>query len=76
MALNVGESVSASGRDVIIAVALSYEISMRIGLGLCPKLERWNIHGYGTWQVFGAVVASSKLIRLNSKEIANAFGIA
>jgi len=76
VALNVGEPVSASGRDVIIAVALSYEISMKIGLGLRPKLERRNIHGDGTWQVFGAVVAASKLIRLNSKEIANAFGIA
>ena len=42
MALNVGESVSASGRDVIIAVALSYEISMRIGLGFEPPPLYWT----------------------------------
>jgi len=76
IALNVGEYTNASGKEIITAAALGYEISIRMGLGLRPKAERDKIHGNGTWQMFGAVVAASKLIKLNSEEIANALGIA
>jgi len=76
VALSVGENTNASGKELITAVVLAYEVAIRIGLGLRPTVERKYIHGHGTWQVFGAVVVASKLLRLNTGEIANALGIA
>jgi 2-methylcitrate dehydratase PrpD len=76
VALNVGELRNTSGKDIITAVALGYEIAIRIGLGLRPTVERRYVHGHGTWQVFGATVTASKLFGLNTGEIANALGIA
>jgi len=76
VALNVGEYTNASGKEVITAVVLAYEIAIRIGLGLRPTVERECVHGHGTWQVFGVVLAASKLLGLNTREMANALGIA
>ena len=76
VAFNVGELRNASGKDIITAVALGYEIAIRIGLGLRPTVERRYVHGHGTWQIFGAVVVASKILGLNAGEIANALGIA
>lgn len=78
VALNIGEytTTNASGKELITAVVLAYEVAIRIGLGLRPTVERKYVHGHGTWQVFGAVVAASKLLRLSTGEIANALGIA
>jgi 2-methylcitrate dehydratase PrpD len=76
VALNIGEYTNASGKEAITAVVLAYEVAIRIGLGLRPTVERKYVHGHGTWQVFGAVVTASKLLGLNTGEIANALGIA
>ncbi len=76
VALNVSENTNVSGKELITAVVLAYEIGIRMGLGLRPTVERKYIHGLGTWQVFGAVVAASKLLKLNTEEIANALSIA
>jgi len=76
VALNVGEHLNLSGKDVIAAIVLGYEIAIRIGLGLRPTVKRKYVHGHGSWQVFGATVTASKLFGLDAKEIANALGIA
>lgn len=76
VALNIGEYTNASGKEVITAIVLAYEVAIRIGLGLRPTVERKYVHGLGTWQVFGAVVAASKLLGLETGEINNALGIA
>ena len=76
VALNVGEDTNASGKEVITAVVLAYEVAIRIGLGLRPTVERKYVHGHGSWQVFGAVAAASKLLGLETREINNALGIA
>lgn len=76
VALNIGEYTKASGKEVITAVVLAYELAIIIGLGLRPTVERKYVHGHGTWQVFGAVAAASKLLGLEVREINNALGIA
>ena len=57
-------------------LVLAYEVVIRISLGLRPTVERKYVHGHSTWQVFGSVVTASKLLGLNTGEIANALGIA
>ena len=77
VALNLAEYTNTCGKDLLTAIVLAYEISIRIGLALRPVAEeRKYVHGHGTWQVFGAVTAASKMMGLNAGEIANAFGIA
>ena len=77
IALNLAEHINASGKDLITAVILAYEISIRIGTALRPLSdERKYIHGHGTWQTFGATTVASKILGLNTVETAHAFAVA
>ena len=76
-ALAVSEAVETSGKDLLTAVVLGYEISLRIGEALKPSFEQqWKIWGFGSYQVFGAVSAAGKLLELNEDEFVNALGVA
>lgn len=76
-ALAVGELVGASGRDVLTAIVVGFEVAARIGLAIWPSPEREKLYGIQpTWKVFGAVTAASKLLELNQNEIVQAFGLA
>lgn len=81
-ALAVAEAAGASGKDVITAVALSHEMSYRIGKGmdylrdvkdgeLCPP----KVYGYSS-TIFGATAAIAKLKGLKKDTISHALGIA
>lgn len=81
-ALAVGEYIKASGKDLICAVVLGFDIAARIGLSLdfaeiTPerKIQFSPIAGM-QWATFGAVVASGKLLKLNKETLENAIGIA
>lgn len=76
-AMAVAERIGASGRDVITAVALGYEVGCRVALAIRPTFERsLEVRGIGTPQVFGAVTSVGKLLELNSDSMLSAFGIA
>lgn len=81
-ALAVGESVGASGTDLINAVAVAHEISYRIGKAMDylrdtkdGKVSPPPIFGYSS-TVFGATAAIIKLKGLSRDILANALGIA
>lgn len=76
VALNVGEYLNSSGKELITAVGLACELMIRIGLGLRSSEERKYVHGHGLWQVFEAVIIVAKLLKLNYLQIANAIAIA
>ncbi|MCC6014262.1 MAG: MmgE/PrpD family protein [Desulfurococcaceae archaeon] len=76
VALNIGELLHSPGKEAVTAVVLGYEAALRFGLGLRPSVERRYVHGHGSWQVFGACVAASKLLGLGADEVANALSIA
>ena len=76
-AIAVGELVKATGKELINACCLGYEVSGRIGTAVRPTLSRRVIaHGSGGHQTFGTVTAASKLLGLSKEMIANALGIA
>jgi 2-methylcitrate dehydratase PrpD len=63
----------ASGRDVLLAVALGLDVSCRIALA--STLDRgW--HRTAAMGVFGATAAAGKLIGLTPEQMLHAFGIA
>jgi len=76
VAFNLGEILKSSGKEILLAIVLGYEISLRLGLALRPKTERKYVHGHGTWGTFGSTVVSGKLLQLDKEKMANALGIA
>lgn len=77
-ALAIAEKTGASGKDVITAVVLGYEIHARIGAYIHPQFleRRGKTLGLGTNQTFDAVAVASKLLKLDKEETINALGIA
>jgi len=74
--LAVGEQVGASGRDLILAVALGYEIVARIGLPMQPTPERGKLVWGEQYHPFAGTVTAGKLLGLDDEQFDVAFGIA
>ncbi|MEM2703725.1 MAG: MmgE/PrpD family protein [Candidatus Bathyarchaeia archaeon] len=75
-ALAVAEYQGASGKELINAVVLGYEIATRIGDATHPSSELMKKVWIQNWPVFGVVAAAAKLLDLNEEGIRQAFGIA
>jgi 2-methylcitrate dehydratase PrpD len=76
-ALVIGEWTHASGREVINAILIGYDVGDRIGLAIQPTSERLQqVWGVGTWQTFSAVAAAAKVLNLDLKQTLNAYGVA
>ncbi|MBI2868579.1 MAG: MmgE/PrpD family protein [Chloroflexi bacterium] len=79
-ALAVGESVGASGRDIITAVIAGYEVAMRVARAIRSIVDtpsgRPDVLSNMTYYVFGAAAAAAKLLGLDTERTINAFGIA
>lgn len=81
-ALAIGEAVHASGRDVVTAAAVGYDICVRLGmagydsgLGNSIFFEK----GWHATSICGALASAAvgaKLLRLDAAGIANAMGVA
>lgn len=81
-ALAVGESLGRSGKELITAIALSHEMSYRIGKAMDylrdiqdGKVTLSSVIGYSS-TVFGATAAIGKLQGDSSKVLADALAIA
>ena len=61
-ALAVGEDKGVSGKDLLTAMVLGYEIACRIGIA--SKL-RMAMHPHGSWGTIGAAVTVGKLMKVN-----------
>ena len=61
-ALAVGEHVGAAGPQVLAAVAVGYETTIRIGLSMQPGHFRRGFQSTGTCDVFGTAAAAGRLL--------------
>lgn len=76
-AVSLGEALKSSGKDLILAVALGYEVSLRIGMGIgatSHRLKGW--HATGTCGIFGSAVAAAILLGLDKTKIISTMGLA
>ncbi len=75
-ALAVAETVGASGRDLVRAVALGYEVMCRVGRGLAPSyvVDR-SFHPQGVVGPLGAAVAAAVLLDLDERGIEDALSL-
>lgn len=74
-ALAITEKENNTGKELIEAYILGYEVACRINSALDPKYYLAGYHPTASSGIFGAVIAASKLLGLNCEEITYALGI-
>ncbi|GAX90110.1 MmgE/PrpD family protein [Effusibacillus lacus] len=72
-ALAVAEWMNKSGKDLIAAVAIGYDVCFRIGEAVSPS-HYYFWHNTATCGTFGATAATAKLLDLNEQQIVHALG--
>ncbi|WP_312832990.1 MmgE/PrpD family protein [Sedimentibacter saalensis] len=74
-AIALCEEYGLSGKELITAVVLGYDASIRVGMAVSPSIyvDRTFL-APGTLSVFGAAASASKLLKLDVKGISNAIG--
>jgi 2-methylcitrate dehydratase PrpD len=75
-ALAMSEREDSSGRDLITAVIVGYEVMIRIGMAINPGHRDRGFHSTGTCGVFGAAAACGKILGLDAEEMVSALGLA
>jgi 2-methylcitrate dehydratase PrpD len=75
-ALALAEQGHASGKDMITAVAVAYDVYTRVAAAGKPSYGRTKqVRGLSTWQGFGAAAAAARLLNLDAEATARAFGM-
>ncbi len=76
VAIAVGESIGASGIEVLAAYAVGLEVSTKLSPALGPKHYFRGWHTSATVGIFGATAVAGKLIGLSQNQLRHAWGIA
>jgi 2-methylcitrate dehydratase PrpD len=75
-ALAVGETTSASGIEVLTAIIIGYEVSVRLARWMNPAHRLRGFHTTATVPTVGAAATVARLRGMSSKDTASAMGIA
>jgi 2-methylcitrate dehydratase PrpD len=74
-ALAVAEWKQLSGKDLITAVAIGYDVCFRVGEAVSPS-HYYYWHNTATCGTFGSAAAVAKLLNLNEEQTVHALGSA
>jgi 2-methylcitrate dehydratase PrpD len=74
-ALGLGESLGASGRDLLRAYVLAIEVIARLSAH-CPNVQERGFHSTPVWGSLGSAVACASLLQLDPAKLKAALGIA
>lgn len=72
----LGESLNSSGRDLVLAYVVGYEVECRIARGVHFHHYDKGWHPTATLGIFGTVAAASRLLNLTIDQTAVALGMA
>lgn len=72
-ALAIAEWKELSGKDLITAIVVGYEVCFRIGEAVSPS-HYYYWHNTATCGTFGAAIAAAKLLQLTEEETIHALG--
>lgn len=76
-ALAAGTEMGATGRELLSAIVMGYEVMTRVGVAANAKgVINSGFHPTASFGVFGAAAAAGKLYGLDANQIAQAWGIA
>jgi 2-methylcitrate dehydratase len=70
----VGEREKRSGKDLIVAAVIAYELEMRMCEAAFPGVREVGLH-HATLTQFVAPVVAGKMLNLNAEQMTNAIGI-
>jgi 2-methylcitrate dehydratase PrpD len=73
-ALAVGEETRASGRELLAAVVVGYEVAVRVAAA--RDFAALDTLSTGRWAAYGVVAAAGRLRRLSSHHVAEAMAVA
>lgn len=73
-ALVMGQTLRRTGKEIITAVAVGYEVTYRIAAHVNPEQINRGFHPSSNCGVFGAAAAAGKLLGLDKEQLANALG--
>lgn len=71
--LAAGESCGATGKDVITAIVIAYEVQCRLADAASIRARGWDHVTYGA---FSTALGAAKLFKLDPKKMRHALGIA
>jgi 2-methylcitrate dehydratase PrpD len=74
-ALALAETRRASGRDLLTAIAVSNEISCRVGSVAPGQFHRRGFHPTGLFAPFGVTCLAGRMLGLDARTLARAMGI-
>jgi 2-methylcitrate dehydratase PrpD len=75
-AVALGEKERITGRDLILAVVVGHEASLRIGLGVARSLIKRGHHPPVAIGPFGAAALAAKIYNFTADEFHNVLGVA
>lgn len=74
--LAVGENTGATGRDLLAAFAIGFDVQQRLALAAYPAYADRGWHGTGIVGGIGAAIAVGRLLALDVDRMQHAIGIA
>ena len=75
-ALAIGEYLSSSWAELLVAIIAGYEVAGRVGRAINPSHRYRGFHSTGTVASLGAAAAGARLLELGTERTAWALGIA
>lgn len=73
-ALTMGQALGRSGKEIIVAVAIGYEVTYRIASHVNPAQINKGFHPSSNCGAYGAMAVAGKLLGLNEEQLANGLG--
>jgi len=74
--LAVAQGRRKSGKEFLTALVAGYELLYRIGDAARHSIEKVGFHSPGVVGVYGTAAVAGRLFEIDSRQMANAFGIA
>jgi len=74
--MSIGELLNISGKDLLTAYLIGFEVECKLGLALAPKLYQNGWHATSVYGCLGAAAAAAKLLKLSKEQIRNCMGTA
>ena len=75
-ALTMGEVLGATGKEILTAVVIGYDLVYRLAVNMAPDQIRKGFHPSGNDDTIGAMAVAGKLLKLNRDQLANGLGMA
>jgi 2-methylcitrate dehydratase PrpD len=72
----LSEELGTSGKDILKAIIIGYEVAGRIGRAISPSHRYRGFHATGTIGVFGSAAAAAFLKKLTPEKFTNALSLA